>query len=105
MMEALLARSGYAVETAADGEQALWLLRSIHPALIFLDISMPIMDGAEFRQAQRRDRELIRIPTVVMTGADVEPLLDLAVEGTLRKPVRKNDLLTIVRRHCIQSDL
>jgi CheY-like chemotaxis protein len=99
----ILAREGYDVETAANGADALALLDSIRPALIFLDVQMPVMDGAEFRQVQRRDRDLIRIPTIVMTAAAVEPLLDLAVEETLRKPVRKDELLRIVRRHCVPS--
>jgi CheY-like chemotaxis protein len=100
LMEAILSKAGYAVAVAADGDEALRLMRSIRPSLIFLDINMPIMDGAEFRQAQRRDPDLIRIPTVVMTAANTEPLLDLAVEETLRKPVHCDDLMRIVRRHC-----
>ena len=100
MIAAILTNAGYSIETAADGREALELLRSIRPAVIFLDIQMPIMDGAEFRQIQRRDRNLLSIPTVVMTAANVEPMLDLAVEKTLRKPVRQQELLQIVARHC-----
>jgi CheY-like chemotaxis protein len=103
MMDAVFTNAGYEVITASDGEEALELLRSIRPALIFLDINMPRLDGAEFRQAQRRDRDWIRIPTVVMTGAAHEPVLDLAVKETVRKPVNKGELLAIVERHCIPS--
>ena len=101
MMVTILRRSGFAVETAGNGREALDRVRTLRPALILLDIHMPIMDGAEFRQAQRRDPELIRIPTIVMTAACEEPLLDLAIEETLRKPVRAHDLLRIVRSHCV----
>ncbi|HEY1546675.1 MAG TPA: response regulator [Kofleriaceae bacterium] len=100
MMDAVLTKSGFVVVTAADGDEGLRLVRSERPALIFLDIHMPVTDGAAFREAQRRDAELIRIPTVVMTAADGEPLLDLAVAETLRKPARLNDLLRIARRYC-----
>ena len=100
MMDAVLTNAGYTVETATNGDEALKLLRSIRPELILLDIKMPTMDGAEFRQAQRREPELLRIPTVVMTAAPVEALLDLAVKETLRKPVGKAELLATVRRHC-----
>jgi CheY-like chemotaxis protein len=68
--------------------------------MILLDIQMPMMDGAEFRQAQRRDHDLIKIPTVVMTGSKEEPLLDMGVVETLTKPFRAKELLAIVRRHC-----
>ena len=104
VMAAVIASEGYAVETAANGAEALEMLQTIQPALIFLDIQMPIMDGAEFRQAQRQDRDLIRIPTIVMTAANVEPMLDLAVEETLRKPAHKEAVLAIVRSHCIPSE-
>jgi CheY-like chemotaxis protein len=98
-MALMLAREGYTVETANDGNQALQLLHEIDPGVIFLDVCMPVMDGALFREAQRRDRRLLSIPTIVMTGANVETMLDLAVEETVRKPVHGRDLLGIVSRY------
>jgi len=92
--------AGFTVATAADGREALDLLARDAPELIILDVCMPIMGGAEFRAEQRRDRRLLEIPTVVMTGGDDDPFLDLAVERTLRKPFKARDLLAIVRRHC-----
>jgi CheY-like chemotaxis protein len=68
--------------------------------MILLDIQMPVMDGAEFRQAQRRNPELLRVPTVVMTGSKEEPLLDMSVVETLIKPFRRDELLAIVARYC-----
>jgi CheY-like chemotaxis protein len=104
IMEAVLAKAGYSVVVAADGHEGLKLMRSVRPALVFLDINMPIMDGAEFRESQRRDPDMIRIPTVVMTAANTEPLLDLAVEETLRKPFHLDDLMRIVRRHVVRAE-
>ena len=101
LLASLVEKAGYTVVTACDGNEALELLKTIVPSVIFLDLQMPGMSGAEFRQAQRRDRDWIRIPTVVMTGTTEVPLLDLAVEETLRKPVRIRQLLDIVRRHAI----
>lgn len=103
MMDAILTSAGYDVETATNGLEALALLPSITPAMIFLDINMPMMDGVQFREAQRRDRNLIRIPTIVMTGGDVHPLLDLAVDETMRKPARKADVLAVALRYCIPA--
>lgn len=95
----VLANAGFTVATATDGRHALALLESVRPSVIFLDLSMPIMNGAEFREAQRRDRDWLAIPTVVMTGTSDEPLLDLAIEDTLHKPIRVRELVEIVRRH------
>ena len=99
LMSAIATKVGYTIATAPNGRDALELLRTISPGVIFVDLSMPIMNGAEFREAQRRNREWLSIPTVVMTGTSEEPLLDLAVEQTLRKPVRASELLAIIARH------
>lgn len=100
MLAAIVEKAGYTVATAGDGGEALELPHSLQPELIFLDVCMPIVNGHQFREAQRRNREWLKIPTVVMTGIDDEPTLDVAVAATLRKPVRSRDLLAIVERHC-----
>jgi CheY-like chemotaxis protein len=96
----LVRRAGYTVETARDGHEAIDRLHQFRPELIVLDVVMPGMDGAQFRAHQRRNRDWIRIPTVVMTGMTDEPVLDVGVEDTLRKPVRPRDVLALVERHC-----
>ncbi len=100
MLAALIEKAGYSVAQACNGEEALALLQVVRPELIFLDVVMPIMDGRQFREEMRHHKELLAIPTVVMTGVDDEPLLDLAVIATLRKPVRARDLLRLVTEHC-----
>lgn len=100
VIESILANHGYSAIAVGDGRDALDILRFIRPSLILLDIHMPIMDGMQFRQVQRRDRELLEIPTVVMTASDDEMQLDLAVMETVHKPVRKRDLLELVGRYC-----
>ena len=100
LLAALIARAGYSVATARDGAEALRLLSTLRPELILLDVCMPNMDGPTFRQEQRRNRDLLGIPTIVMTGANEEPMLDLAVEQTRRKPVTKDDVLELVASHC-----
>lgn len=96
----LVRRAGYSVVTARDGLEAMNVLERLRPELILLDVVMPGMDGAAFRQKQRQNREWITIPTIVMTGVADEPTLDVAVEDTLRKPIKAAHLLDIVARHC-----
>lgn len=103
LVSEILSRAGYTVRTASDGRDAIEVLDHVRPSVIIMDLQMPIMNGAEFRQAQRRNREWIKIPTVVMTGTTDEPLLDLAIEETLKKPVRAFKLLEIVGRHAIHT--
>jgi CheY-like chemotaxis protein len=100
MLATLVERAGYTVETVSNGREALERLRYLKPELILLDVCMPVMDGPTFRQEQRRHWDWLRIPTIVMTGANEEPMLDIAVEETLRKPVRGVELLALIARHC-----
>src|SRR5262245_51372608 len=96
----LIRNAGFSAATARDGREALDQLRTVRPQLILLVVVMPRMDGATFRQEQRRHRDWIRIPTIVMTGVADEPVLDVAVEDILRKPIRARIILDLVRRHC-----
>ena len=105
VMSGLIEAAGYDVMTASNGEEGLARIEEQRPSLIFLDIEMPVMNGLEFRQHQRHDPELIRIPTIVMTGSEIDPLLDLAVGETIKKPARLRDILDHVRRHCIPPSM
>lgn len=92
--------AGYTVRTASNGQEGLDALREIRPVMILLDVHMPVMDGPHFRQIQRQSEDLIGIPTVVMTAdATQNPVLDMAVEHTIRKPIARRDLLAIVARY------
>jgi CheY-like chemotaxis protein len=74
------------------------------PSLILLDLSMPVMNGMEFRAEQRRDAVLWRIPTVISSAgklADRVPTLDAV--AFLRKPVSFDQLLTLVARYCTRK--
>ena len=65
----ILADEGYAVSGAADGREALELLRGgPHPHVILLDLMMPVMAGADFRAAQLADPSLSPIPVIVLTA-------------------------------------
>ncbi len=61
----VLSRLGYEVQCAANGSEALELMRHSEslPGLILLDLMMPVMDGWEFRAAQRKDRAIGHSPT------------------------------------------
>jgi CheY-like chemotaxis protein len=104
MLAHLIRRAGYSVVTACDGNAALATLHEVRPELILLDVVMPGMDGAQFRSEQRRHRDWLSIPTIVMTGATDEPVLDPAIEATFKKPVRVADVIEIVKRHCARPE-
>ena len=98
----ILESNGYEVSTADNGRAALERLRGgDRPGLILLDLMMPVMDGWQFREEQRRDRSLADIPVVVCTAAgEGAQNAALGVAELLSKPVEADDLLAAVRRHC-----
>jgi CheY-like chemotaxis protein len=100
----LLEDEGFAVECAVNGADALARLeRSAAPALILLDLTMPVMDGWTFRETQRRDPRYARIPTVIVTAAhagDPRAADPLAPAAYLAKPFDLDRLLATVHRLC-----
>jgi CheY-like chemotaxis protein len=97
----VLEEIGYSVATAGQGIEALALLREVRPRVILLDLNMPVMGGAEFRRAQRRDPELCAIPTIIMTAIDRMPdrTSELGAEEVLAKPFRLPDLLALLKQY------
>ncbi|MCV2867410.1 response regulator [Defluviimonas sp. WL0002] len=88
-----------ALEFAANGRQAIELWRSFRPDLIFMDISMPEMDG---RQASRAIRALeegtgTRVPIVALTAHALDGeegrILAEGMDRYLTKPLRKSALV------------
>jgi len=101
MIVLLLRSDGYETETAKDGAEALALMRQRRPCLVLLDISMPMMDGWEFRKQQLEDPALSNVPVVCMTGMvhpeDVERILGVPCLG---KPVGFPSLSRAVEKFC-----
>jgi CheY-like chemotaxis protein len=64
----MLGQEGYAVLKAGDGENAIELARNEQPALIFLDIVLPGMNGFAVLRALRHDPRTRHIPIVMISG-------------------------------------
>jgi CheY-like chemotaxis protein len=100
----ILSAQGFDVQGAANGQEALALLRSgPHPDLILLDLMMPIMDGWQFRREQTRDPTLSAIPVVVLSAdGNVQPkAAALRAAGYLQKPVEVENLLEAIRQQLL----
>lgn len=103
MLSECLADEGYTILTAVDGRQGLELLRSSAsaPALILLDLAMPVMSGWEFMEAQQRDPRLAAIPLVVLSADSSVAKQQLIAGRTplITKPVDINVLIDTVAAH------
>ncbi|MGZ3427676.1 MAG: response regulator [Polyangia bacterium] len=98
----ILLRSGFAVDTATTGRDALGkLLDEKQPSVIVLDMRMPVMDGRQFLTVTRAYHRLASIPVMVLTAVDLAPELNESVEVVMRKPFRPDELVANV--HALAS--
>jgi CheY-like chemotaxis protein len=90
--------AGYTALGARNGEDALRLLASRpSPALIIVDLMMPIMDGIEFLHILRRYTRLARVPVIVISASERPADLDRDTVY-LQKPFGEEALLDHIRR-------
>ena len=97
-VEEILTSEGYAVATATNGAQALEVIEQTRPALVLLDMRMPVLDGWGFARGLRARG--VAVPVLVMTAAqDARRWAEeIAAVGYLPKPFRLLDLLDAVER-------
>jgi len=68
MLSRRLERKGYAVTIAVDGQQGVELAVADPPALILMDMSLPVLDGWEATRRLKADERTKRIPVIALTA-------------------------------------
>ncbi len=101
-LEALLTGSGYEVELARHGAEALVLARQRRPSLVVADLLMPVMDGYTLLRQWRADPGLRSIPFIVFTATyteveDERLAMDLGADAFILKPAEPEDFLSRLR--------
>jgi signal transduction histidine kinase/DNA-binding response OmpR family regulator len=96
----LLAAQGYAVNAAADGEEALAIARETRPDLVLADVMMPRLDGFGLLRALRADPATAAVPIVLLSArageeAKVEGL-EAGADDYLVKPFAGRELVARV---------
>src|SRR4051812_5222654 len=97
-MQSVLETEGYHVSTASNGREALDRLKAARqaPALILLDLMMPIMDGWEFLKEREKEKTIQKIPVVVVSALSNGVVRnDHSTVGFLRKPIELESLLNL----------
>ncbi len=92
---------------AGNGREAVEMWQDLRPDLVFMDISMPEMDGREATRAIRdleETRGLARTPIVALTAhameGDSEAILAAGIDKYLTKPLRKVAIVEQIVTHC-----
>ena len=105
-LQTALEDAGFQVTTATNSLEALEAVRRERPDLISLDLVMPRHSGAKFYRELQKDKDLHKIPVLVVTGhardemgkADFD---DMTMSGPgvyLEKPVRPGSYVSAVRK-------
>lgn len=100
-LEDVLLDVGYEVRTAADGRQGLEIMRNWPPHVILLDMSMPVMGGIAFREAQLRlAGTLGGVPVIALTAIrDAHQLArQIGAVAVLPKPFDLDELEETIER-------
>lgn len=91
MLMRRLTRAGIEVIPAADGQQALELMRSELPALVLMDMNLPVMDGWTACRHARADESIKHIPIIALTAHAMESdrlqALEAGCDDYATKPV------------------
>jgi CheY-like chemotaxis protein len=97
MLSRRLARKGYDVLIAVDGQQGLDLAASGNPDLILMDMSLPVIDGWEATRRLKADPALQAIPVIALTAhamaGDREQALGAGCDDYDTKPIELPRLL------------
>ena len=98
LVRAYLERAGFDVVSAADGEEALLLVRRRHPDLVILDLGLPGRDGLDVARQVRKDSD---VPIIMLTARTEETDrvagLELGADDYVPKPFSPRELVARVR--------
>lgn len=111
-LQGYLELQGYVVRAASNGKEALEYLETPpRPALILLDMALPVMDGHRVLTTRKAHSALAEVPVIILSAgmAAMNPR-DRAVYASnydvaafLKKPVEPRQLLEVIERHALKS--
>lgn len=98
-----LEADGYSVSFATNGEKAIKLTALDRPALILLDVMMPVIDGFETCRRLKADPAVADIPVIFVTGKteakDIAAAFEAGGVDYITKPIRQEEVSARVRTH------
>ncbi len=102
LVEFWLTDAGFEVSLAADGDEALAMIRADPPDLVITDAMMPNLSGDELVEIMKDDPELAHIPIVMATAAAsplrVQRMKERGCVEVLGKPLDEESFVAAARR-------
>lgn len=101
IFDTVLRHAGFTVHMAATGDEALRLAREARPALILMDLSIPVVDGWECTRQLKADESTSHIIILALTAhamrGDAERAKAAGCDGYLAKPISPRALVEEVK--------
>lgn len=102
MLTRRLTRAGITVMAAADGQTALNMMRSESPAVVLMDMTLPVLDGWEACEQAKNDPQIAHIPIIALTAhamaADRQRAMSVGCSEYETKPIDFPALLAKIRQ-------
>lgn len=101
-MKFLLERYGYQVVEAADGIEAVERFKNLHPDLILMDISLPVVDGLTATKAIRESYKGEKIPIIAVTAFGnlyLQKALEAGCNDLIKKPLDIESLEPLLNQY------
>lgn len=101
---------GCKIDLAENGQEAVSLFSRYQYDLIFMDCSMPVMDGYEAtKQIRKQERDTHHVPIVALTAhameGDKDKCLNAGMDDYLSKPLRKENLEKMLSKYTIGNSI
>jgi len=106
MIMAALRRDGYTFSEAANGKEALDIMRQEPPSVVVLDLMMPIVSGWDVLRERAAEPDLQSIPVIIVSanrGPELASAMDKGICAFLPKPFDITVLSSLVRS-CVMPD-
>ena len=101
MLQRRLQRVGYTLDCAADGQEALDKMRDLKPALVLLDINLPVKDGWTVAKEANSDSDIQDIPIIALTAhameSDRQQALASGCQDYATKPIDFHEILIKIK--------
>lgn len=102
LVSVVLRSAGYETIEAENGHQGFELAKEFIPALIMMDIQMPVLSGGEVLKMLKSEQTTSGIPVIVLTSyamtGDKDRFLEEGFDGYLAKPVGIKEILEVVEQ-------
>jgi two-component system cell cycle response regulator DivK len=101
----ILEKHGYKVYQARDGREGIELANQVTPAIILLDIQLPLMDGYTVARKLRSNPVLAEVPIIAVTSyamvGDRERILSAGCTNYIEKPINTETFITEIEQYLL----